>query len=218
MKFNFDPPEQEVRIEIIPLIDVIFCILTFFILAALTLTRQNALNVDLPKASTATTQMRKIMLVSIDPIGQTYLEKQAVNRDQLSQALVKFQQANPQGKIVLYASRASSYNDVVQVLDLLKSVGGDRVALATLPSTAEDSQLPGSSSGTGGQTNLFNPSSLTNPSGLPNSSNSNLNSSPLPGLDAPLTQPNAGSKPNSSYLGLPETGSGSNKSGATSKP
>ncbi|HEY9847730.1 MAG TPA: biopolymer transporter ExbD [Candidatus Caenarcaniphilales bacterium] len=134
MKINLDPPGTDVRIEIIPLIDVIFCILTFFILAALGLTRQQAISLELPRASTGAPQMREMLVVSIDPVGQTYVEKEPVNRDQLKQILLNYQRTQPNGLMVLNAAQVVSYNEVVQVLDLLRSVGGNRVALATLPS------------------------------------------------------------------------------------
>ena len=50
MKINQYSPVEDVEIQIIPLIDVVFCILTFFLLAALQFTRQQAINIDLPKA------------------------------------------------------------------------------------------------------------------------------------------------------------------------
>ncbi|MEM6435668.1 MAG: biopolymer transporter ExbD, partial [Cyanobacteria bacterium P01_D01_bin.115] len=75
-----DTPSEDVRIEIIPLIDVIFCILTFFILAAVGLTRQQAIDLDLPNASTgnplppqglgAEALQRERLYVSVDAIGQ----------------------------------------------------------------------------------------------------------------------------------------------------
>jgi biopolymer transport protein ExbD len=142
MKLNLESTEPDVRIEIVPLIDVIFCILTFFILAAVTLTRQAAINVDLPRATSSTSQMRQILIVSVDPIGQTYVEKLPVTKAQLQQAILNFRQQNPQGMMVLYASRSASYNDVVQVLDLLRATGGDRVALATLPGEAGGDASP----------------------------------------------------------------------------
>ncbi|MEB3831396.1 ExbD/TolR family protein [Phormidium sp. CCY1219] len=143
MKINYDSPTEEARIELIPLIDVIFCILTFFLLAALQLTRQQAVNVDLPKADTGTVQMQEMKLfVSIDQIGQTYVDKQPVSREQLYQLLVAYKRNQPEGLIVLSASKMASYNDVMQVLDLLREVGGDRVALATLPGTGEVQENP----------------------------------------------------------------------------
>ena len=141
MKINLDTPAEEARIELVPLIDVIFCILTFFLLASLQLTRQQAINVDLPKAKTGQTQMREMLIVSIDDFGQTYIDQLPVNYQQLDQNLKTFQSKNPAGLMVLYAPQNARYAKVVEVLDKLREVGGDRVALATLPSSAP-SPLP----------------------------------------------------------------------------
>lgn len=128
---------QEVRIEILPMIDVIFCILTFFILGAVGLSRQQAMSLDLPKASTGTPQMREMLVVSLDNFGQVYVEKQLVTRNQLFDAIKNYHQFNSNGLMVLHASGSASYNEVIQVLDMLKQVGGDRVALATLPGESD---------------------------------------------------------------------------------
>lgn len=139
MKINLHSPIEEVQIQIIPLIDVIFCILTFFLLAALQFTSQQAISVDLPKANTGKTppQTRQMLIVTIDSIGQIYVESQSVLLEDLSQTLQTYRQTNPTGMMVLNASRTSSYNDVVQVLDKMREVGGDRVALATLPDSSD---------------------------------------------------------------------------------
>ncbi len=137
MKIRTDSTADEARIELIPLIDVVFCILTFFILASLQLTRQQAINVDLPKASTGETQMQKMLVVGIDTVGRTYIEQQPVNQEQLDRALLRFRRWNPNALIVLYAPKEARYNDVVSVLDRLRAIGGERVALATLPSSQE---------------------------------------------------------------------------------
>jgi biopolymer transport protein ExbD len=132
--------EPEVRLEILPLIDVIFCILTFFILASLSFSRQQAINLNLPTASTGETQVNEMLVVSLDSTGQVYLEQKAVTKEELAQTLKNYYLLNPQGLVVLHASRESLYNDVVELLDLLRTFGGDRVALATIPLDAP--QLP----------------------------------------------------------------------------
>ena len=135
-----DTPSQDVRLEIIPLIDVIFCILTFFILAAVGLTRQQAIDLDLPTANTGQPLPGQVgqgsdrVYVSIDGFGQVYLDQQPVPLEVLKDVLFQFVQSSPNGLIVLYASRDARYEDVITVLDQLREVGGNRVALATLPS------------------------------------------------------------------------------------
>lgn len=142
MKIHLDAPAEEARIEIIPLIDVIFCILIFFILAALQLTRQQAISVELPEAKTGTLQIREMLIVSIDAAGQTYVDQQPVNTDQLLLLLRGYRQTKPEGLMVLYADRSAVYADVIRVLDQMRAIGGTRVALATLPETT-DARRPG---------------------------------------------------------------------------
>lgn len=141
MKIKQDIPGEEVRIELVPLIDVIFCILTFFLIAALQLTRQQAITVDLPKARTGERQTREMLIVSILN-GQTYIEKQPVSRERLFEEVKQYHKNNPGGVTVLYASKDARYNDVVQVLDMLRVAGRERVALATLPGSETQPLLP----------------------------------------------------------------------------
>jgi biopolymer transport protein ExbD len=145
---NEPTTESEVQINIVPLIDVIFCILTFFILAAVGLSRQQAIQLNLPKATSGQAQMREILVVSLDDVGQTYVEQQPVTEEQLEQQLENYRKYNPQGLMVLHASKNSKYDRVIHILDILKQTGGDRVALATLPGE--------SSSGTTNSTNNEN--------------------------------------------------------------
>ncbi|MBD2613066.1 MAG: biopolymer transporter ExbD [Nostoc sp. GBBB01] len=146
MKVNLHTPIEEVQIQIIPLIDVVFCILTFFLLAALQFTRQQAINVDLPKASTksvsAIASQSGNQIVTIDAVGNTYIEKQPVKREDLAQRLKLYLQANPNGVIVLNASRTATYNDVIETLDLLRQVGGDRVSLGIIPGPSQSPTNP----------------------------------------------------------------------------
>jgi len=151
MKVNLHTPIEEVQIQIIPLIDVVFCILVFFLLAALQFTRQQAINVDLPKVSANTgsgiTSQTGSQIVTIDAVGNTYIEKQPVKREDLAQRLKLYLEANPGAVVVLNASRTATYNDVIETLDMLRQVGGDRVSLGIIPGPSQSptnslNQLP----------------------------------------------------------------------------
>ncbi|ACB50465.1 probable biopolymer transport protein [Crocosphaera subtropica ATCC 51142] len=185
---------QEVRIEILPMIDVIFCILTFFILGAVGLSRQQAISLDLPRAASGTPQMREMLVVSLDDFGQVYVEKQLVTHNQLFNQIKSYHQLNPEGLMVLHASRNATYNEVIEVLDMLREVGGDRVALATLPGENEAS-------------NTWNdptlsplPSQNGLPGGYPNNFPSTLPNNPANGLDNYPTDPALPSQPNGSPI------------------
>jgi hypothetical protein len=76
---------------------------------------------------------RQILVVSLNELGQIYVDKQPVPTDkEFRQRLRDYRQKNPEGLMALYASANASYNQVVQVLDLLRQEGGERVALATI--------------------------------------------------------------------------------------
>lgn len=191
------PQSEDVRIDLIPLIDVIFCILTFFILGAVGLSRQQAISLDLPKASTGAPQMREMLVVTLDDLSQLYVEKQPVTRNQLLDSVKNYHQYNPNGLMVLHASRNVSYNDVVQVLDLLRQVGGDRVALAT---------LPGSTSSTNGQ-NPFDPNlpKFGTPNGVPGNYGTTLPTDPNNPFSSTTPNSTIPSVPNSTVPGMPNS-------------
>ncbi len=183
---------EDVRIDLVPLIDVIFCILTFFILGAVGLSRQQAIGLDLPKASTGAPQMREMLVVTLDDLGQLYVEKQPASRSQLLDSLKNYHRYNPNGLMVLHASRNASYNDVVQILDILRQVGGDRVALATLPGEAQSGNptnlnIP----------NLGNPNNFGTPNGMPGNYGTTLPTNP--------SNPFSSTVPNSTMPGIPNT-------------
>ena len=137
MKINLDTPGDEAQIQIIPLIDVIFCILTFFILAALQLTRQQGIGLELPKSQTSSVLMSEMLVIGVDSNGQTYLsnqgQRQLVDRSQLFQLVDAYHKQQPEGLLVLEASQTAFYNDVIQVLDVMRAVAADKVALSTAP-------------------------------------------------------------------------------------
>ncbi|MBD2104211.1 biopolymer transporter ExbD [Leptolyngbya sp. FACHB-261] len=144
---------EEARIDLIPLIDVIFCILTFFLLAATVLTRQQGINLNLPQSSSSASQTQRTLVVSLDASGNTFVDRDQVSQPQLVQRILDYLTLNPQGVVVLSADRSLSYQQVISALDTLRAVGGSRVALATNPPAGAQS---GPQSG-GGITDPLNP-------------------------------------------------------------
>ncbi len=192
------------RIESWPLVNVGFCVLTFFVLTSLPLAPQ-AFNINVPLPRNSASPSRQMLIVSIDIAGQTYIEQQPVTREQLSQTLVEFRQTQPEGLIVLYAPKLAVYSDVVQVLDLLRSVGGDRVALATLP----DTTTPGIPPNPG----FITPGTASPPApGFPTKANPNLadplnpygtSASPLPIVPSPSVLPSPSGLPSQAPANQP---------------
>lgn len=136
MKTFVDNAPAEVRIEIIPLVDVVFCVLTFFILAAVGLTRVKGIGIDLPQSDTATAKFGDKLALQVNPVGEIFIKNQPINQDQLVQQLTDFRRINPTGLIVIDADRQASYEKVIQILDLLQALNIDRVALGSVDQAA----------------------------------------------------------------------------------
>ncbi len=204
MKINLDTVADDAQIQIVPMIDVIFCILTFFILAALQVTRQQGINVDIPQAKTGVVQMRQMLVVSIDASGQTFIDQNVVDRAQLYTLLKQYREKNPDGLLVLNASQNAFYNDVIQVLDVLRSLGGDKVALATIPAP-NIMPTPGATSGPlglpGTPPNLFPSGGVPGLPAVPGQTNPQLPSKNTPFSPPGPTQPSNVLPPSSTTPG-----------------
>ena len=194
MQLDLDNTTEEVRIEIIPLIDVVFCILAFFILAAVSLTRQQAIELELPQANSSSSLPTQPpvgserLYVSVDSTGQIYIDQSPIPESILQDLVLQHQALSPDGQIVLYAAQEARYADVVKVLDILRTMGGNRVALATLPGR-QSSPTPPSPS----------------PNLVPNQPPSAVD--PLGDLDNLFpTTPLPGNQPLPGSTGLPESG------------
>jgi biopolymer transport protein ExbD len=131
------------RVEVVPLIDVIFCILTVFLLSGLQAARQQAINVDIPQAKTSETQTREMLIVGLDASGQIFVDQQLYLQDALRQRVQGYRLDKPNGSIVLYASKQVRYERVMEILDMLRQIAGENVALATTnPTEATASPAP----------------------------------------------------------------------------
>jgi biopolymer transport protein ExbD len=154
MKIYLDRDKEVPRVELIPLLDILFCILTFFLLAALQVTRYEAVNVakeNIPQVKTGVSQITQRLVVSLDENRQVYVDGQYFGsaieltssnkaRQTFQENLKKYLDRSPREQAVLYAPKTAIYDDVLQVLDLLRLLMGDRVALGTLPTSNTNSQ------------------------------------------------------------------------------
>jgi biopolymer transport protein ExbD len=110
-----DEPDLLPQINIVPMIDVIFAILTFFIVSTLYLTRSEGLPVSLPGAVTTQVQSqpRVVVLEDLKPKVQSLVTP-----------------GNP-ALVVINADKAASYGQFVTVMDQLRSIQGIRLAIET---------------------------------------------------------------------------------------
>lgn len=124
--------EAPLSINIVPMIDVVFAVLAFFILSSLYLTRSEGLPVALPGAQTADGQPQSQIVVTIDGQGSLFLGDQALDDDQLLDA-IRALPAAESGLVVVRADQSVSHGRVVTVMDRLRTLEGIQLAIATQP-------------------------------------------------------------------------------------
>ncbi|HEY9630704.1 MAG TPA: biopolymer transporter ExbD [Coleofasciculaceae cyanobacterium] len=126
---DFDLPPQ---INIVPMIDVIFAILTFFIMATLFMTKSEGLPVNLPNAKTANAQnQRSKITVTIDTAGQVFLDRQPTQVADLAKQVKALMGNSQQSLVVINADQKVEHGQVITVMDQLRTVEGATLGIAT---------------------------------------------------------------------------------------
>jgi biopolymer transport protein ExbD len=113
------------------MIDVIFAILTFFIMSTLFLTRSAGLPVNLPGAATAEQQAQTQLVVTIRQDGSLALDRQPIQLEELETALRRQVRPGSLPLVVINADMNVSHGRVVAVMDQVRRIQGIRMAIAT---------------------------------------------------------------------------------------
>ncbi|WP_421656033.1 ExbD/TolR family protein [Leptothermofonsia sp. ETS-13] len=125
-----EEPDIPPQINIVPMIDVIFALLTFFIMSALYLTRSAGLPVNLPKAITAETQFKDEIVVTVNRQGQLSLNREPAQIEDLQARVRTLMGNSPQAVVVINADDRVNHGRVVAVMDQLRQIPGVRIAIA----------------------------------------------------------------------------------------
>ena len=118
------------KIDILPMIDIIFSILAFLIISSLYLTRVETVSVELPKASNSITQNKKFVNISIDKGGNLFINKKRTRLQEMKVKVVNLTNKN-KNLVVLNADKNVSHGYVISVLDVLRSIDGLKLAIST---------------------------------------------------------------------------------------
>ena len=122
--------KSENKIDILPMIDIIFSILAFLIISSLCLTRVETVSVELPKASNSITQNKKFVNISIDNGGNLFINKKRTRLHEMKFKIVNLTNKN-KNLVVLNADKNVSHGYVISVLDVLRSIDGLKIAIST---------------------------------------------------------------------------------------
>jgi len=138
MKIKPFPPNRP-RIEMLPLIDIVFLLLVVFIYAMLSMAVHRGLPVVLPTSDTAEIDSQLVLSVTAKADGTIYVDKERVAFNDLSETLAKKTQGEQKAGILLFADRSLQYQTLFNVLDQSRLAGLNRISLQ---SEAEINKLP----------------------------------------------------------------------------
>lgn len=131
--------EKKPKIMIIPMIDIIFFLLVFFMMSMLSMVVQKSINLNLPQTASAKVNVEQTLPVSITSDGTIYVEKEKIAKDDFRKRMEIEKNRNPNVAIVLRADAKSEHGDFVFVLDQLKSVGISKIGIAIESKTGSNS-------------------------------------------------------------------------------
>lgn len=128
------------EVNLVPMMDVLMSVLTFFIITSMSFTTQVTADIDLPEAGTSSTgksgagvreeKTPDPLVIGLNQKGEIVLGSQPIDQEQMAETMVSYLSEKPEGVVVLKADRKLSYQQVEQLLGEMQKVGGDRVSLA----------------------------------------------------------------------------------------
>lgn len=136
-------PIKRARIEIIPLIDIMFFLLAAFMLVSLTMINMKGIDVNLPTATSAqANNLPDFTIVSIDALLDIYFEKEKVAKEDVLPRLQKLYNANHNIRIFVRADKDATYENVVFVLDKARTAGIQKVGLEIKAYDSSSTSVP----------------------------------------------------------------------------
>ncbi len=137
-------PKKHARIEIIPLIDIMFFLLASFMMVSLSQTTMKGMKVALPTGSSGQTQSKKdYVSFSVDRDGYIYWDKDRIEYTDVVTKLRGMYQANPETKIFIRGDRDALHGNVTRLLDQIRSTGFTKIAFEIKSQAAAGVPAPG---------------------------------------------------------------------------
>jgi len=134
MKIGSPLPHRKARIEIIPLIDIMFFLLASFMMVSLTMVKLQSIKMDLPTATQATKDFKPDLVnISVDKLGDIYIEKERKTLVEMHDYLVKRVKEKRDIPVYISGDKAASHGAVINVLDMVRRAGVEKVSFAITP-------------------------------------------------------------------------------------
>jgi biopolymer transport protein ExbD len=123
-------PRRKARIEIIPMIDTMFFLLVFFMVATLSMTVQRGLPVNLPHAATARDEIKQVITLTLTKEGKLFFDDKEISSSaEIAAKLADKQKAGVELAVLIKADRLAEHGKVVDLMDAVRQVGVSRMAV-----------------------------------------------------------------------------------------
>ena len=126
-----DNNETEDSINILPMIDIIFAILSFFIISSLYLTKIDAIKVNLPKSSTAFREQNKPQIITVDNNKRIYFESREITLKNISSVIRTNIEKIEDPIVILRADTSVNHGLIVKILDELRKLDNLKLGIST---------------------------------------------------------------------------------------
>ena len=128
MRVSSPIPKKRARIEIIPLIDIMFFLLASFMMVSLSQTHMKGIKVQLPaQGAPPPQQVKDFVSIRVSPGNTIFFDGQYVPDDQVLPRLYQLHQQNPNIKVSISAEMMAIHGDVIALLDRVRQVGIQKV-------------------------------------------------------------------------------------------
>jgi biopolymer transport protein ExbD len=123
---------KKARIEIIPLIDIVFFLLATFVMVSMAMIKNQGVSVNLPVASTSAPQERKeYTAITVTAAGDYYFNKEAVSMEQIVERLTALKSSQPDPRVFINGDQKAEFGKAIAVLDAVRKLGISKVAIET---------------------------------------------------------------------------------------
>jgi biopolymer transport protein ExbD len=123
---------KKARIEIIPLIDIVFFLLATFVMVSMAMIKNQGVSVNLPVASTSAPQERKeFTAITVTAAGDFYFNKEAVTMEQIVERLTALKSSQPDPRVFINGDQKAEFGKAIAVLDAVRKLGISKVAIET---------------------------------------------------------------------------------------
>ncbi len=121
------------RIEIIPLIDIVFFLLATFVMVSLSMVKNQGIDVNLPVAETGAQQVKdnEYSAITVTNKGDIYFNKEKISMQELPVRLKRLKAQNPDPKIILNGDEQAYFGRAIYVLDEARKLGIKKIAVET---------------------------------------------------------------------------------------